>query len=248
MKFIASVQNLHLNFSCHSLGCGQIPSACLPCCCTLYPSSWHRPWSSRFSLPFQGLETTAKPFSESLRRARLAKRHCRGWLLLLFTILLSLWPSKGLFSCPYRKPMELNVCIVNKPISRITCEEVVASQGRWWLSLDLWERTHNPLPSVCGALLGSTVAQVVPECFHPVGRDRGHIKSWRHYLRNWRRRKRKENRTLGGRRIEIVRNGRVQNNKFTADKSILESIWLNFLTGRSLPLCALCYSPCQRGH
>lgn len=191
MKFIARVQNLHFNFSVTAWAVGRslLPASPATAPCTPHPGT-----GPGLPLPphsLQGLETTAKPFSESLSRARLARRHCRGWLLLLFTILLPLRPSKGLFSCPYRNPMELNVCIVNKPISRITCEEVVPSQGRWWLSLDLWEKTHNLLPSVCGALLGSTVAQVVPECFHPVGWDRGHIKSWRHYLRNWRRRKRK---------------------------------------------------------
>lgn len=230
MKFIARVQNLHFNFSCHSLDCGHIPSACLPCCCTLHPSPWHRPWPPASPTFLQGLETTAKTFSKSLRRARLTGRHCTGWLLLLFTILLPSWPSKGLFSCPYRNSMELHVCIVNKPFSGIICEEVVTSQGRWWLSLDLWERTHNPLPSVCGALLGSTVrcgsagTKMLPSC----GEGQGHSDAWRHRLRNWRRKKRKGNRTLGRRRIEIVRNGRVQNNKIAADKSILESTWLNF--------------------
>lgn len=193
----------------------------------------------------------AKPYSESLRRARPAERHCTGWLLLLFTILLPSWPSEGLYSCPYRNSMELHVCIVNKPLSGIICEEIVTSQGRWWLSLDWCERTHNPLASVCGALLGSTVrcgsggTKMLPSCGEGQGAQQV-LKASSEKLKK--KKKKKGNRTLGGRRIEIVRNGRVQNNKIAADKSILESTWLNFLTGHSLPLCALCYSPFQRGH
>lgn len=118
----------------------------------------------------RGWKQLPSPFSESLRRARLAGRCCRGWLQLLFTKLLPSWPSKGLSSCPYRNSKELNVCIVNKLLSGITCEEVVTNQGRWWPSLDLWERTPNPLPSVCGALLSSTVkygpggTKILPSC------------------------------------------------------------------------------------
>lgn len=47
MKFIARVQNLHFNFSCHSLGCGgQIPSACL-----------NRIWAARASRPARALHS-----------------------------------------------------------------------------------------------------------------------------------------------------------------------------------------------
>lgn len=77
-------------------------------------------------------------------------------------------------------------------------EEVSTSQGRRQPSLDLQERTHDPLPRNRQGSAGLHI-QIHPhspgdKLLPPHGEGQGGGKSWRPYLRNWRRGRRKGSR------------------------------------------------------
>lgn len=262
MKFIARVQNLHFNFSCHSLGCGgQIPSARLnsPCQSPAQPPACSPASPALFGGCWRQPRT---PGSRSLRRARLAGGVSQRLVAIAFHYTAALTAKQGLIFLTLQKfngvqffPLPINYT------QGFTWEGVGSSQGRWRPSLDLQERTRHPLQGVSGALLGSTarytlMAQVMPKCFCLRGKDRRVVSSedvvfnWR----NWRRGRRKGSRMFrwdkfGGRGKETVRNGKeCKIMRLLMIKQFWRVIWLKFLTGPSLPLCALCSSPCQTGH
>lgn len=217
----------------------------------------------RFTRALWGmLKTTANPFSRSLRRARLAGGVSQRLVAVAFHYTAALTAKQGLIFLTLQKfngvqffPLPINYT------QGFTWEGVGSSQGRWRPSLDLQERTRHPLQGVSGALLGSTarytlMAQVMPKCFRLRGKDRRVVSSedvvfnWR----NWRRGRRKGSRMFrwdkfGGRGKETVRNGKeCKIMRLLMIKQFWRVIWLKFLTGPSLPLCALCSSPCQTGH
>lgn len=201
MKFIARVQNLHFNFSCHSLGCGQIPSACLNCSCAAPVTALRSPRPHTAPLCFWGAaEDNCKPLFLKLKESKAGQGGLQRLVAVAFHYIAAFMAKQGVIFLMLHKligveffPLQINYA------QGFTWEEVGTSQGRRRLRLDLQEGTRYPLPRSWQGSAGLH-SQIHPhgpggdKLLPPHGEGRGGGKSWRPYLRNWRRGRRKGSR------------------------------------------------------